>query len=567
MHHNGANFAKTVFPGFGIVNRHGKMGYVQGEEKMATIEEVVEKWDKDYSDKPEMLMDIQTGGKEKREIQPITRTGEKIIQERFFNKIGKQAVIKFAFNYPYELLRERTCYVFTFDSDRRTGELTDIEARFERRTYSNFDSKEFYEFLEKEFKGRKIKGREILVSKGKINPNHLVLKIKFDLDSSAKDICDGMYELINLTQEKHDDMKIFIKSAIDKMMDAIEEAETCDTVKEPTKPIPDEVCDSLEDENKEEILSSILEKYGIDEKDDLYEECKNICILAMDIFNELRIKDEEIEKLGVSRYISRKIAQKLLAAPEGAKCEALKLYHIHDMNDPNEGKTLLSFLGIKSEESTLPENLPFIACFSLEVNSLNQFRLYGKENNVEATGVSMVFNPDFFKKDKENYPLYRCVYVNPENEEIESISFSKTDRKNRTAAEAKEKEVKDFEAKEEVKNLFGKLTPKIRNFLQSEAKSNSNINKTELVKDLLINIRYLVKDYAFEEERECRIINMKNKKEKINVEGNRLYVEICEIKDYVKEIYFAPLTEGMEAFEIESGIKCIKSRHPYKSAR
>ena len=47
----------------------------------------------------------------------------------------------------------------------------------------------------------------------------------------------------------------------------------------------------------------------------------------------------------------------------------------------------------------------------------------------------------------------------------------------------------------------------------------------------------------------------------------RFYINICEVKDYIREIYFAPLAEGMEVFEIETGITCIRSRHPYKSTR
>ena len=49
------------------------------------------------------------------------------------------------------------------------------------------------------------------------------------------------------------------------------------------------------------------------------------------------------------------------------------------------------------------------------------------------------------------------------------------------------------------------------------------------------------------------------------IEGNRLYIEkdTEKIGDHIKKIYFAPLTEGMETFQIKSKIKCIRSRNPF----
>ncbi len=176
---------------------------------MAAIEEVVEMWDKTHSD-------MQTETLKGKNVQP----GGKIVLGRFFNKIGKQAVIKFAPGYPYKHWGERTCYVFTFYSDRQTGELTDVEISFERRTKCDENSSEFYEFLKKEFKDEKIKGKEILISKGRINNSHLVLKIKFDTTSTAEKICYCMKEFIKLTQEKRNGMEKFIKPAQNKPYNA-----------------------------------------------------------------------------------------------------------------------------------------------------------------------------------------------------------------------------------------------------------------------------------------------------------------------------------------------------------
>ena len=66
------------------------------------------------------------------------------------------------------------------------------------------------------------------------------------------------------------------------------------------------------------------------------------------------------------------------------------------MNDPYEGESLYDLLGIQEPDlENLSESNPynaFFACFSSRVNDLNQFRLYGKVGNVEASGCCLVFN-------------------------------------------------------------------------------------------------------------------------------------------------------------------------------
>ncbi|MGN7046043.1 UDP-N-acetylglucosamine-peptide N-acetylglucosaminyltransferase, partial [Neisseria sp. P0001.S010] len=66
------------------------------------------------------------------------------------------------------------------------------------------------------------------------------------------------------------------------------------------------------------------------------------------------------------------------------------------MNDPTEGEGLLELLNLQDLElenkADCPVHNAFFTCFSSRVNDLNQFRLYGKENSVEASGCCLVFN-------------------------------------------------------------------------------------------------------------------------------------------------------------------------------
>lgn len=66
------------------------------------------------------------------------------------------------------------------------------------------------------------------------------------------------------------------------------------------------------------------------------------------------------------------------------------------MNDPSEGRALLDLLNqqdleLENKADGASHNA-FFTCFSSRVNDLNQFRLYGKEGDVEASGCCLVFN-------------------------------------------------------------------------------------------------------------------------------------------------------------------------------
>ena len=74
-----------------------------------------------------------------------------------------------------------------------------------------------------------------------------------------------------------------------------------------------------------------------------------------------------------------------------------RLNVIDFMNDPTENQVLTDWLGINTENNN--EIKTFLASFSFNHNSLNQFRLYGNENNIVGSSVSVVFNQEFFSKN------------------------------------------------------------------------------------------------------------------------------------------------------------------------
>ena len=135
----------------------------------------------------------------------------------------------------------------------------------------------------------------------------------------------------------------------------------------------------------------------------------------------------------VAHYTSPLVAHRLLDK-EGSN---IRLNTINYVNDPTEGIILEKYLGTDIKSTIKNRDIGiFISCFTFNHDSLNQFRLYGKNNGIEASGVSMVFNINFFnnylyysdnsilpnansnKYLREKTRLYRCIYIDPDSNYI-----------------------------------------------------------------------------------------------------------------------------------------------------
>ncbi len=114
-------------------------------------------------------------------------------------------------------------------------------------------------------------------------------------------------------------------------------------------------------------------------------------------------EDEQAPERKLAHYTSTYTTNKLLSKEENKdKPSAFRLNTINNVNDPSEGKLLTNYLeSVKENPFYKPdfdERLhAFISCFTFNHDSLNQFRLYGKQDNKEASGMSLVFKKDFFQ--------------------------------------------------------------------------------------------------------------------------------------------------------------------------
>lgn len=249
----------------------------------------------------------------------------------------------------------------------------------------------------------------------------------------------------------------------------------------------------------------------------------------------LHITPIELGFTPMAHYTSPHVCHILFGIGGNETASPMRLGSSTYMNDPSEGRGLLDLLNqqdleLENKTDGASHNA-FFTCFSSRVNDLNQFRLYGKEGGVEASGCCLVFNKnrnwlknadisatfrslsetsgqnsdDLPKVDEyEKLPLYQVAYIAYKDEYI-----------------AEKKCGIWFPSQEEPK--FGiRLKPvgnegwhqfrleRLKEALEELIgffKDNSAVSDDD--KEALEYIRYLFKDFAFRDEEEFRLLVIK----------------------------------------------------------
>ena len=315
---------------------------------------------------------------------------------------------------------------------------------------------------------------------------------------------------------------------------------------------------------------------------DLFETKEGDLINAITtILAVLNILPMELGEIPLAHYTSPSVCERLFGIVsdktndktndktpvDRSKVSPMRIGSSTYMNDPTEGEGLLELLNLQDLELENKADCPiynaFFTCFSSRVNDLNQFRLYGKENGVEASGCCLVFNkngdwlkePDIsasfggiinkqnegLKKlagvgvaglEDENLPLYQVAYIAYYDEYIDN-----------------EKSIIWLSNEESPK--FGiRLEPvgknpswhefrigKLKEILEDLIKKPNNISDED--RKALEYIRYLFKDFAFRDEEEFRLLKIEQiGSDKIEYcEATKSvylpYTDICDIVDEV----------------------------------
>ena len=334
-------------------------------------------------------------------------------------------------------------------------------------------------------------------------------------------------------------------------------------------------------------------------KDFIYNKIENICNLTDNIKNILFVSNlldnyksnEKEPERRVAHYTKPSVLFNLLKGENPSK---FRLNIVDFMNDPSENQLLTSWLNISNHPDN--EIKSFLASFSFNHNCLNQFRLYGNEDNIVGSGVSIAFNKNFFGLDTERsinneiislhsiksiksfeneqvkleteqieiisantlypLPLYRCLYFDPETEYMALAKRNKQsfylENKNEKTPIVIDREwrkyinlLKETEKIRCIRNNLKKIKKLIKE-LSNNSKLKKISNLHELLSLAVLPISCLIKHAAFEDEDECRMIYTTHIADDNIVEpqdyqsANSLYVEYTHVEEYIDNIYLGP---------------------------
>ena len=308
----------------------------------------------------------------------------------------------------------------------------------------------------------------------------------------------------------------------------------------------------------------------------------------------LHIPPIELGSTPLAHYTSPHVCHKLFGIGGNETASPMRIGSSTYMNDPSEGRGLLDLLNqqdleLENKADGASHNA-FFTCFSSRVNDLNQFRLYGKEDGVEASGCCLVFNKNgdwlrevdvsvpfrslsqksgqdsdglpetgFSGDEYEKLPLYQVAYIAYKDEYIaekkcgiwlsapnkafdlhqnlakenlgSSIRFTLNANISRFGIRLKpvgNEEWHQFR----LEKLKEALEALIRFFKDKSAVSDDD-------KEALEYIRYLFKDFAFRDEEEFRLLVIKpiDSKEIEYCETTQsVYIPYADIRNRADEV-------------------------------
>ena len=338
---------------------------------------------------------------------------------------------------------------------------------------------------------------------------------------------------------------------------------------------------------------------------------KEVYILCAEIMSLLHVEfkpENHIERdiKGVAHYTRQDTVEHILF--DNPK-SIWRLNTIVTANDPSEGQTLIEYLGLNDINNDDHQNdyEAFMSCFTFNHDHLTQFRLYGKQDNKEGTGLSVILRSSFFcptpqdlsiyqvkvpggptfndevKSDtKPLYSLYHCVYLDPVTSQVVSLghreeytfyrqAIEKYNKLQKTMQSPKLKANYIKEAKRNAKSYQDRYQKNLSlvKFKFQKLKKLINLNPDSKLNNLLlVNLRYLIKNVAFKEEQECRIIDVLNIRNNDLVKVDQgMYIEYQPAFSYIDKIYFGPKANGLRLFKDKAknkdhDIMCIQSELP-----
>ena len=303
---------------------------------------------------------------------------------------------------------------------------------------------------------------------------------------------------------------------------------------------------------------------------------------SIEVFDDMAF-DKRYEKSDDSKYDSY------------IKKNKLRMTSIKNANDPKEGKILMHLLrnnNVNSKYGSINNFIALQTSLDMQEFILTMYRLYGKYDNKEGTGCCLVFDKSFFDTsfnnldssilfsfsyDKNNYsdiefyneqtlPLYFVLYYNSKNNEI-IFNPCESDYDNLIIDLNK-----DYSSWNYGDKFYDRLKNNIGYIFYSMFKIIKDFNSEEsaLSYQLLMNIQYLIKDSAFIEEQEMRIIQL------VEYGSNPLHIDDKMKRSYknylyifdnkaLKEVILAPKVDDADFLVEKFNDRLAKATNIYNS--
>lgn len=257
------------------------------------------------------------------------------------------------------------------------------------------------------------------------------------------------------------------------------------------------------------------------------------------------------------------------------------------MNDPSENKILSHWLAI--DDKLTKGITAFLASFTFNCLSLNQYRIYGLENNKHGSGINIEFGADFFCQEENKssisddimdtnqgnlnknanifpLPLYRCLYFNPNTGYVALAKRSKQSFYDKLENELPLDIDRKYEDYVNYLNEAGKINS-IRTELYKMKEAveqiflTTNENLSDLISLAITPISYLIKNSYYEDENECRVayITTISDTKIVTAENYQnidlFYVPYTVSKEHIKAINMGPQIDLKHKLWLENYIK------------
>ena len=354
----------------------------------------------------------------------------------------------------------------------------------------------------------------------------------------------------------------YFSAAYDQLSQLSDEAEKKEwkkTIRQGLREIDylNEEWDSYFEKKKQEIQESLFKDKTSQLKDAV------ATVLAV-----LHIPPIELGSIPLAHYTSPNVCHKLFGIGGNETASPMRIGSSTYMNDPSEGRGLLDLLNqqdleLENKADGASHNA-FFTCFSSRVNDLNQFRLYGKEDGVEASGCCLVFNKngDWLKEVDVSVPFRSLSQKSGQDSDgLPETGFSGDEYEKLPLYQVayiayKDEYIADkkcgiwFPSQKEPK--FGiRLKPvgnekwhrfrlkKLRKSLKDLIRFFNKPTVSDDDKEALEYIRYLFKDFAFRDEEEFRLLVIKPiDSEEIEYCGTTqsVYIPYADIRNRADEV-------------------------------